>query len=76
MIQLLSNIKIADNSGVLTGKTIKILRPKDAKIGTIGDVILIAAQKQISSSGIKNGAIFKGLIVRTKKVKKENSSTS
>lgn len=67
MIQLLSKIKITDNSGVLIGKTIKILRPKNAKIGQIGDLILISSQAQVVNSGIKPGSIFKAIIVRTKK---------
>lgn len=66
MIQLLSNIKITDNSGVLLGKTIKILKPKNAKIGQVGDLILISSQAQIANSGIKPGSIFKAIIVRTK----------
>ena len=66
MIQLLSNIKITDNSGVLLGKTIKILKPKNAKIGNIGDLILISSQVQAMNSGIKTGTIFKAIIVRTK----------
>lgn len=67
MIQLQSSIKITDNSGVLLGKTIKILRPKNAKIGQIGDLILISSQIQAAHSGIKTGSIFKAIIVRTKK---------
>lgn len=67
MIQLQSKIKITDNSGALIGKTIKILKPKNAKIGHIGDLILISSQVQTTNSGIKTGAIFKAIIVRTKK---------
>ena len=67
MIQLQSNIKITDNSGVLIGKTIKILKPKNAKIAQIGDLILISTLKQGYNSGIKTGSIFKAIIVRTKK---------
>lgn len=68
MIQLLSKIKISDNSGVLVGKTIKILTPKNAKIGYIGDLILISAL--VTNNNIKTGSVFKAIIVRTKKQKK------
>ena len=74
MIQLLSKIKIVDNSGVLLGKTIKILKPKNAKIGRLGDLILISSQAQVINSGIKPGTIFKAIIVRTKT--QENLLTS
>ena len=67
MIQLQSKIKITDNSGVLIGKTIKILKPKDGKVAIVGDLILISSQVQATHSGIKTGSIFKAIIVRTKK---------
>ena len=53
MIQLQSKIKITDNSGVLIGKTIKILKPKDGKVAIVGDLILISSQVQATHSGIK-----------------------
>lgn len=66
MIQLQSSIKITDNSGVLIGKTIKVLKPKNVKIAGIGDLILISSQAQILNSGIKKGSVFKAIVVRTK----------
>ena len=74
MIQLQSKIIITDNSGVLIGKTIKILKPKNAKIGQLGDLILISSQVQALNSGIKVGSIFKAIIVRTKIENKQISS--
>lgn len=66
MLQLLSKVKIIDNSGVVKGKVIKILTSKNAKIGRLGNLILISSQKLIPKSGMVSGAIFKALIVQAK----------
>jgi len=49
MIQLLSRVNIVDNSGILTGRVIKILTPKNKKIGKLGSLILISSKTQIKN---------------------------
>ncbi len=70
MLQLLTKVSIADNSGVLVGRIIKILTPKNAKIGGLGSLTVISCKSTIKNSGILPGTKFKGLIIRTKS--KEN----
>jgi large subunit ribosomal protein L14 len=45
MIQLLTKLNVADNSGATQAKVIKILRPKNKKYALIGDLVLVAIQK-------------------------------
>ena len=72
MIQLLSKINLTDNSGVLEGKVIKVLTPKNAKIAKLGSLILISCKSSIKNSGILPGTKFKALVVRLKKTNLNN----
>lgn len=72
MIQLLTSVKIIDNSGALEAKCIKVLSPKNSKIAKIGDIILVSIQKTVlhnptNAVKIRRGQLFKALVVRTKK---------
>jgi large subunit ribosomal protein L14 len=65
MIQVQTQIKVIDNSGVKKGQVIKVYK---GKRGNIGDIIQISV-KQIQSKTkfkISKGNIFKALIVRTR----------
>lgn len=66
MIQLLTRVRIIDNSGGIEGRCIKILQPKNVKHAKIGDIILISVIKSLSSSNIKKGDTLKAIIVRSK----------
>lgn len=66
MLQLLSKVNIVDNSGVLKGRVIKILTPKNTRIGKLGGLIIISSKIAIKNSGILPGSKFKALIIRTK----------
>lgn len=66
MLGLLSKIKIIDNSGIIYGRCIKILKPNKLDRASIGDVILISILKTWTHSKFKNGNLAKVLIVRTR----------
>lgn len=65
MIQVQTQLKVIDNSGVKKGQVIKIYKGKH---GHVGDVIQISV-KQIQSKTklkISKGDIFKAIIIRTR----------
>lgn len=74
MIQLLTKVKIIDNSGGSIGKCIKILNPHGRKYAKVGDIILVTIKEtlKLSSSNsntqnkITKGSLYKALVVRTK----------
>lgn len=66
MLQLLSKVNIMDNSGVLNGRIIKVLTPKNAKLANVGSLVIISSKSSIKNSGILPGTKFKALIIRTK----------
>lgn len=65
MLQLLTGVSIADNSGATRGQVIKILRPKDGKIGKIGSLFLVAIKKNIAGSKIRKGSMSKACLIRS-----------
>jgi large subunit ribosomal protein L14 len=65
MLQLLTGVSIADNSGATRGQVIKILRPKDGKVGKIGSLFLVAIKKNIAGSKIRKGSMSKACLIRS-----------
>ena len=64
MIQALSRLTVADNSGAREALCIRVLGGTKRRYG---DIIVVAVQNVLASSDIKKGAVSKALIVRTKK---------
>jgi large subunit ribosomal protein L14 len=67
MIQILTQLNVADNSGATKAKIIKILRPKNKKYALLGDLVLVAIQKNIPHSKIRKGHIAKAIVIRSNK---------
>lgn len=65
MIQVQTQLKVIDNSGVKKGQAIKIYQGKQ---GSVGDIIQISVKQLQTKTKLKilKGNIFKALIVRTK----------
>lgn len=66
MIQMQSNLVVADNSGAKTARCIKVLGGSDHMITGIGDIIVVSITSVIPGSKVKKGQVAKGVIVRTK----------
>ncbi len=67
MIQALTKLTVADNSGAREALCIRVLGGTRRRYASVGDIIVVAVQNVLASSDIKKGAISKALIVRTKK---------
>lgn len=71
MVQSLSRLKVADNSGVKEIMVIQVLgRKKGGKYqrtGTVGEIVSASAKKVQPNSNFKQGEIVHAVIVRTKK---------
>jgi len=71
MIQSLSRLKIADNSGVKEIMVIQVLgRAKGGKFqhsGTVGELVSASAKSVQPNSEFKQGDIVHAVVVRTKK---------
>ena len=67
MIQALTKLTVADNSGAREALCIRVLGGTRRRYASVGDIIVVSVQNVLASSDIKKGAVSKALIVRTKK---------
>ena len=67
MIQMQSNLDIADNSGARRVQCIKVLGGSKRKVAGVGDVIVVAVKEAIPRGRVKKGEVLKAVIVRTAK---------
>ncbi|MBQ9205507.1 MAG: 50S ribosomal protein L14 [Treponema sp.] len=67
MLQMQSNLTVADNSGAKRAQVIKVLGGSHRRYAGIGDVVVVAIKEAIPTSTIKEGAVEKAVIVRVAK---------
>ena len=67
MIQMQSNLDIADNSGARRVQCIKVLGGSRRKVAGVGDVIVVSVKEAIPRGRVKKGEVLKAVIVRTAK---------
>jgi large subunit ribosomal protein L14 len=67
MIQMQTNLEVADNSGARRVQCIKVLGGSKRKYASIGDIIVVSVQEAIPNAKVKKGEVAKAVIVRTRK---------
>ena len=67
MIQMQSNLDIADNSGARRVMCIKVLGGSKRKYASVGDVIVVSVKEAIPRGRVKKGDVMKAVVVRTSK---------
>jgi large subunit ribosomal protein L14 len=67
MIQMQSNLDVADNSGARRVQCIKVLGGSKRRTASVGDVIVVTVKEAIPRGRVKKGDIHKAVIVRTAK---------
>ena len=67
MIQMQSNLFVADNSGARRVQCIKVLGGSTRRFASIGDIIVVSVKDAIPRAKVKKGEVFKAVIVRTSK---------
>ena len=67
MIQMQSNLSVADNSGARRIQCIKVLGGSKRRFASIGDIIVVSIKDAIPRAKVKKGEVFKAVIVRTSK---------
>lgn len=75
MIQLRTQLIVADNSGARRVMCIGVLGGSARRYATIGDVIVASVKKTIPNSDIPKGEVVKLVVVRTKKEIKRKDGT-
>jgi large subunit ribosomal protein L14 len=65
MIQMQSNLDVADNSGARRVMCIKVLGGSHRKYASVGDVIVVSVKDAIPRGRVKKGQVMKAVVVRT-----------
>ena len=66
MIQMQSNLNVADNSGARRVQCIKVLGGSKRRYAGVGDIIKISVKEAIPNSRVKKGDVYHAVVVRTK----------
>ncbi|HCP00419.1 MAG TPA: 50S ribosomal protein L14, partial [Rhodospirillaceae bacterium] len=76
MIQMQTNLEVADNSGARRVQCIKVLGGSKRMTAGVGDVIVVSVKEAIPRGRVKKGEIHRAVIVRTKKdISRSDGST-
>jgi large subunit ribosomal protein L14 len=67
MIQMQTQLDVADNSGARRVQCIKVLGGSHRRYARIGDVIKVAVKEAIPRGKVKKGDVMNAVVVRTKK---------
>ena len=67
MIQMQTNLDVADNSGARRVQCIKVLGGSKRKYASIGDIIVVSVKEAIPKGRVKKGQVMKAVVVRTAK---------
>ena len=67
MIQMQSNLDVADNSGAKRVQCIKVLGGSKRRCAGVGDVIVVSIKEAAPRGKVKKGDVHRAVIVRTRK---------
>jgi len=67
MIQMQTNLNVADNSGARRVQCIKVLGGSHRRYAGIGDIIKISVKDAIPRGKVKKGDVYNAVVVRTRK---------
>jgi len=76
MIQMQTQLDVADNSGARRVQCIKVLGGSKRKTASVGDVIVVSVKDAIPRGRVKKGDVHQAVIVRTaKEIRRTDGST-
>jgi len=67
MIQMQTNLDVADNSGARRVMCIKVLGGSKRKYASVGDTIVVSVKEAIPRGRVKKGQVMRAIVVRTAK---------
>lgn len=76
MIQMQSNLTVADNSGARRVQCIKVLGGSHRNSASVGDIIVVSVKEAIPRGKVKKGEVHRAVIVRTAKEVKRSDGTA
>ena len=67
MIQIQTELEVADNTGAKRIECIKVLGGSKRRYASIGDVIVVSIKDCAPKGKVKKGSVHKAVVVRTRK---------
>lgn len=67
MIQMQTNLDVADNSGAKRVMCIKVLGGSKRKYASVGDIIVVSVKEAAPRGRVKKGDVHRAIVVRTAK---------
>jgi large subunit ribosomal protein L14 len=75
MIQMQTNLDVADNSGAKRVMCIKVLGGSKRRYAAVGDIIVVSIKVALPKGRVKKGDVRKAVVVRTSKdIKRRDGS--
>ena len=75
MIQVETNLVVADNSGAKKVRCIRVLGGSRRRYATVGDTIVVSVKTDMPNCTVKKGEVSRAVIVRTaKEVRRKDGS--
>lgn len=76
MIQMQTNLEVADNSGAKRVQCIKVLGGSHRRYASVGDIIVVSVKEAIPRGRVKKGDVRKAVVVRTAKQVRRDDGTA
>ena len=76
MIQMQSNLDVADNSGAKRVQCIKVLGGSKRRFAGVGDIIVVSVKEAQPRGRVKKGDVHRAVIVRTAKEIRRNDGSA
>ena len=67
MIQMSTELDVADNSGAKSVMCIKVLGGSHRRYADVGDIIVVSVKEAIPRGRVKKGEVMKAVVVRVRK---------
>jgi large subunit ribosomal protein L14 len=75
MIQMQTNLEVADNSGARRVMCIKVLGGAKRRYASVGDKIVVSVKEAIPRGRVKKGDVLQAIVVRTSQgIKRKDGS--
>lgn len=75
MVQFMSRLNVADNSGAREVGIIKVLGGTRRRYANVGDIVVVSVKNAIPTGIVRKGQVVKAVIVRTVKGSQRSDGT-
>ena len=76
MIQIYTNLEVADNTGARRIRCIQVMGGTRRRYAHVGDIITASVREALPNAGVKKGDVVKAVVVRTRQVTQRPDGTA